>query len=51
MLAERLRDSLPNEIKFYVEATRPATSEEVPKYADLHFECMLSPSLQLRRLA
>ena len=40
MLAERLKESFQTEIKFFVEARRPTSAEEVAKYADLHFECM-----------
>jgi len=39
MLAERLRDSLASETKYFVEARKPTSALQIAKYAELHFEC------------
>ena len=39
MLAELLKDTLQNEVKFFIEARCASSASEVAKFADLHFEC------------
>src|ERR1700733_7396839 len=39
IIMEILKESLPNDTKYFVEARKPQSSMQVAEYADLHFEC------------
>src|SRR6218665_226585 len=41
IVMERLKETLPNETKFFVCARNPSTSAQLSDYADLHFACTL----------
>src|SRR6218665_837879 len=41
IVMERLKETLPNETKFFVSTRHPSTAAQLSDYADLHFACTL----------